>query len=67
MPDTFAFPLSDFYTHAKLPLPPIEIRQAVAPRTTEKPAVEALAQFLILKNQDEDLMSHRSENAANLP
>jgi chorismate-pyruvate lyase len=25
MPDTFAFPLSDFYTHAKLPLPPIEV------------------------------------------
>lgn len=23
MPDNFAFPLSDFYTHAKLPLPPI--------------------------------------------
>jgi len=23
MPDTFAFPLSDFYSHAKLPLPPI--------------------------------------------
>jgi hypothetical protein len=25
MPDTFAYPLSDFYAHAKLPLPPIEI------------------------------------------
>jgi len=24
MPETFAFPLSDFYTHAKLPLPPME-------------------------------------------
>ncbi len=24
MPDTFAYPLSDFYTHAKLPMPRIE-------------------------------------------
>ncbi|KQN06646.1 LysR family transcriptional regulator [Sphingobium sp. Leaf26] len=31
-----------------MPLPAIEIRQAVAPRSTEKPAVEALAQFLFL-------------------
>jgi DNA-binding transcriptional LysR family regulator len=31
-----------------IPLPAVEIRQAVAPRSTEKPAVEALAEFLFL-------------------
>lgn len=31
-----------------LPLPAIEIRQAIAPRATAKPAVEALAEFLFL-------------------
>lgn len=31
-----------------MPLPAIEIRQAVAPRSTDKPAVEALAEFLFL-------------------
>ena len=25
MPDTFAYPLSDFYAHAKLPMPRIEM------------------------------------------
>ncbi|MES2175124.1 MAG: LysR family transcriptional regulator [Pseudomonadota bacterium] len=31
-----------------MPLPAVEIRQAVAPRAAEKPAVEALAEFLFL-------------------
>lgn len=31
-----------------MPLPAIEIRQAIAPRAMEKPAVEALAEFLFL-------------------
>jgi DNA-binding transcriptional LysR family regulator len=31
-----------------MPLPAIEIRQAIAPRAAEKPAVEALAEFLFL-------------------
>jgi DNA-binding transcriptional LysR family regulator len=31
-----------------MPLPSIEIRQAIAPRSTDKPAVEALAEFLFL-------------------
>ena len=31
-----------------MPLPAIEVRQAVAPRAAEKPAVEALAEFLFL-------------------
>ena len=31
-----------------MPLPAIEIRQAIAPRSTDKPAVEALAEFLFL-------------------
>lgn len=31
-----------------IPLPAVEIRQAVAPRAMEKPAVEALAEFLFL-------------------
>lgn len=31
-----------------IPLPAIEIRQAIAPRSTDKPAVEALAEFLFL-------------------
>lgn len=31
-----------------MPLPSIEIRQAVAPRSMDKPAVEALAEFLFL-------------------
>lgn len=31
-----------------IPLPAVEIRQAVAPRAAEKPAVEALAEFLFL-------------------
>ncbi|MBA4092288.1 MAG: LysR family transcriptional regulator [Sphingobium sp.] len=31
-----------------IPLPAVEIRQAIAPRAAEKPAVEALAEFLFL-------------------
>ncbi|WP_420145675.1 LysR family transcriptional regulator [Sphingobium sp.] len=31
-----------------MPLPAIEIRQAIAPRSADKPAVEALAEFLFL-------------------